>query len=81
MRKHNNNNYLIMGLLAILLISLWSASWQMKEGFKEGATGKAEAAKKEEKAEAVKAEAAPEASTVAKISQIVDLGKSIMTGK
>jgi hypothetical protein len=35
--KKQDKHYLIFGLLAVLLITLWSASWQLQEGFKEGA--------------------------------------------
>jgi hypothetical protein len=35
--KKQDKYYLIFGLLAVLLITLWSASWQLQEGFKEGA--------------------------------------------
>ena len=35
--KKQDKHYLIFGLLAVFLITLWSASWQLQEGFKEGA--------------------------------------------
>jgi hypothetical protein len=35
--KKQDKHYMIFGLLAVLLITLWSASWQIQEGFKEGA--------------------------------------------
>ena len=34
--KKQDKHYLIFGLLAVLLITLWSASWQIQEGFKPG---------------------------------------------
>jgi hypothetical protein len=36
--KKQDKSYLILGLLSILLISLWCSSWQLQEGFKEGAS-------------------------------------------
>jgi hypothetical protein len=38
--KKQDKHFLIFGLLAVLLITLWSASWQIQEGFKEGARPK-----------------------------------------
>ena len=36
--KKQDKSYLILGLLSLLLISLWCSSWQLQEGFKEGQT-------------------------------------------
>ena len=41
--KKQDKSYLILGLLSILLISLCCSSWQLQEGFKEGATNPATA--------------------------------------
>lgn len=43
--KKQDKTYLILGLLSILLISLWSSSGQLQEGFKEGAVTTAKALK------------------------------------
>jgi hypothetical protein len=43
--KKQDKSYLILGLLSILLISSWCSSWQLQEGFKEGATGATPATK------------------------------------